>query len=396
MLALFAMYIFSSPYFSDREPFNYLVYGIFILFTVVVIAYRFLFHNFKQINFRIFMMPLFAVYSVIGTILFSHQYRYLLTVFLLAFSYVVIYFMLEQVKNNDLVIKITIYSLMFFSFLFILHYRNDIFSFSDIGSNRLAVDNYFGNVNTVAFYFASCCILSLYYVLYSKKLINLLFLFPFVSCFYIGVLTASRTFLVSVFVSILIMFIMRFRKKPFVLASGLAVIIVGIILLFTLPAFVVIKKRLIEMINMITGNRYSTDYSTATRILWQDYAAYLGSHHLIFGNGLNGFAVFSGTGTYSHANIAELLCDIGIVGLLFYYSVYIVAFYDIINKKMKYSSLVIILLAFLISREFLSVSYTSKFNAFIFAFISYSGSLGVYKRQQRLIISPENYYLIEI
>lgn len=304
--------------------------------------------------------------------------------------------MLEQVGNNDLIIRITIYSLMLFVLLFVLHYRTDIFDFSNFGSNRLAVDNYFDNVNSIAYYFAGCCILSLYYALYSKKAVCLLFLIPFAICFFIGILTASRAFLVGVVLSSLMIFVVRFRKKPIILITGLAVIIVGVILLFTLPAFEILKKRLVGMFNMITGYGYSTDYSTATRLLWQDYAAYLGSHHLLFGNGLNGFAVYSGTGTYSHANIAELLCDVGIAGLLLYYSIFIIAFYDVINKKMKYKPIVIMLLVFLISREFLSISYTSKFNAFIFAFISYSGSLGIYIRQPRFISSTNSYYMIEI
>lgn len=341
-------------------------------------------------------MPIFSVYSAISTIFLSHQFRYFLTVFLLALTFIIIYFMLEQVGNNDLVIRITIYSLMLFVLLFILHYRDDIFDFSNLGTNRLAVDNFFDNVNSIANYFAVCCILSLYYVLYSKKAICLLFLIPFVLCFYVGILTASRAFLVGTVLSSLMIFIVKFRKKPLILIIGLAAIIVVVILLFTLPAFATLKKRLIEMFNMITGHNYSTDYSTATRILWQDYAVYLGSHHLLFGNGLNGFAVYSGTGTYSHANFAELFCNVGIIGLLLYYLVFIIAFYDVINKKMKYSPIVIMLLVFLISREFLSVAYTSKFNAFIFSFISYSGSIGIYRTQKKCIYFTDNYCLIEV
>ncbi|HBF68682.1 MAG TPA: hypothetical protein DDW20_05145 [Firmicutes bacterium] len=396
MLVLFSSYIFSTPYFSDRKPFNYLVYGIFALFTIIVVAYRFLFYDYKKTNLRIATMPLFAVFSSIGTILLSHQFRYLLTVVLLAFSFVIIFFMLEQVGNNDLIIRLAIYSLTLFVFLFVLHYRKDILSFSNFGSNRLAVDNYFDNVNTVAYYFAGCCILSLYYAFFSKKTINLLFLIPFVVSFYVGILTASRTFLVGVTLSSLTIFIIRFKKKPIVLIIGLVVIIAGVVLLFTLPTFSMLKKRLIDMFNMMTGLNYSTDYSTATRILWQDYATYFGSRHLIFGVGLNGFYVYSGTDTYSHANITELLCNTGVVGLLLYYSIFFVAFYDLIDKKNKYNPIIITLLVFLISREFLGVTYTSKFNAFVFAFISYSGSLGIYKKSKNNNVLKNDYCLIKI
>ena len=394
MIVLFGLYVFATPYFSDRHFYNYLVYILFAIFAVVVLLYRFLYFP-KKINVRIFAMPLFAVFAIIGTTLFSHEYRYLLTVFLLAASYVIIYFLLEQADNTDLILRVTVYSLSAFTLLFAFHYRESIFDFSNFGSGRLAADNYFGNVNSVAYYFAACCILSLYLSLFGHRKIRFLFLIPFVFCFFTGTLTASRAFLVgTVFASISI-FVIRLWNKPRVLIVCLVLLAIVTVALFFLPAFAFMKKRLIDMFNTILGNGRSVDYSTSTRLLWQDYATYLGTHHLLFGNGLNGFAIYSGVGTYSHANITETLCNTGIIGLLIYYSVFFIAVYDVTNKKMKYAPLVITFLVFLVCREFLSVSYTSKFNAFVFALIMHCGSLGSYK-QRRKHISVNDYYVLEI
>lgn len=396
MISFFALYVFSTPYFSDRRPFNYLVYLIFALFTVFVFLHRFLYYDIKKINIRIFFLPSFAIFSVIGTVVFSHQFRVLLTVFLLSISYIVIYFMLEQVNNNDLIIKITIFALTLFVLFFIVHYRTEIFDFKHIGSNRLALDNYFDNVNTVAYYIAGCCIFSFYYALFGKKPIYYLFLIVFFLCFFVGIMTASRSFIVGVVLSVIIILFIKFRKKPLILIPIVVFLVICIIFAFTLPVFSPLKKRMIDMFNMITGRAYSTDYSTATRLLWQDYAFYLGGKNLFFGLGLDGFSIYSGTGTYSHANIAELVCDTGIIGSLLYYLVFVVAIYDVIRKNMKYKPLVIMLLCFLIAREFLGVAYTSKFNAFVFALISYSGSLGLYKEEANAIIKKEDYLVLEI
>lgn len=392
ILIFFSFYIFSTPYFSNREPFNILVYGIFAFLSFFVIAYRFLYFKSKRINFRIFLLPSFALFSSIGTIFFSHEFRYFLTVVLLSLSFVVLYFMFEEINNVRLILKLTIYSLLIFVFLFVLHYRKEIFDFKNLGNNRLAVDNYFDNVNAIAYYFAGCCILCLYCALYFKKKIELIYLLPFAICFFLGVLTASRAFLIGVTCASLVIFVVKFFKKPYILIPGLVILTIAIVLLFTLPAFENLKKRIIDMFNMITGSAYSTDYSTATRILWQEYAAYLGSKRMFIGNGLNGFAVFSGTGTYSHANFAELLCDVGLIGLLLYYSVFFVSFYDLVKKKFEFAPLTATLLVFLIVREFLSVAYTSKFNAFIFALIIYAGSTGVYRVKKEVKMNNSAYY----
>lgn len=309
--------------------------------------------------------------------------------------------MFEEINNPRLIIKLTIYALLFFAFLFVLHYRNDIFNLKNLVNNRLAVDNYFDNVNSIAYYFAGCCVLCLYCALYFKKKFELIYLLPFAICFFLGILTASRTFLIGVTSASLVIFIIRFFKKPYILIPGLGILVIAVILLFTLPVFENLKNRIIDMFNMITGSAYSTDYSTATRILWQEYAVYLGNNHMFIGNGLNGFAIYSGTGTYSHANFAELLCDVGLIGILLYYSTFFVSIYDIIKKKLDFTPLIVTLLVFLIVREFLSVGYTSKFNAFIFALIMYAGSLGTYRVKKEIKVNNNNddnnkYFVLEI
>ena len=395
MIVLFAIYIFSMPYFSDRRPFNYLVYAIFALFTFLVLLCKFLYFDIRKYNYRVFILVGFAIFSSIGTILFSHEFRSLLTIYLLSFSFFVLFLFVDEIQDLDLIIRVSVYALTFFVLLFSIHYKDYLVKISNWGSSRLAADNYFDNVNGVAYYFSCCSFLSLYYVFFGKKKFKYAFLIPLLFCFFLGVLTASRAFIVSTVLSSLILFVLKFKRKPIVLITGLVLLVVAIVLLFSLPAFSAIRTRFISMFNMISGNAYSTDYSTATRILWQDYALYLGTKNILIGNGINAFTVFSGTGTYSHSNISELICNTGIIGLFLYYAIPFVSLFDCFTKNTNRKAFIIGLFVFLLAREFLDVTYTSKFNALIFALMSYSGYSGK-PIKVTIAIFKTRYYRLEI
>lgn len=390
ILFLFFVYLFSMPYFSNRTPFNYLVYFIFCVFAFFVVLYRFLYLKIK-FDYRLLLLPAFASYACIGTIVFSHQFRVLLTVLLLSLSFVIFYLFLDCFENKRVILSLAVCSLILFSILFVLHYRNSILNFSE----RLGVDGYFDNINTIAYYFGACSVLSLYLALYFEKKWELIYLIPFIGTFALGLLSGSRSFLFTTVIASIVLFITRFRKKPLILIIGLASMVGAGVLFFTLPVFSAMSSRIIKMINTIGGVGYATDYSTVTRIMWQQYGLYIGTHHILFGVGVNGFAVMSGVGTYTHANIAELICDVGLIGLLIYYSVFFVALFDLFTKKFKHKDLVICLLSFVFVREFFGVPYTSKFNAFVFALLVYLGSKGVSTLRSRLMAS-NNYYVLEI
>ncbi|HLP78571.1 MAG TPA: O-antigen ligase family protein [Candidatus Paceibacterota bacterium] len=64
------------------------------------------------------------------------------------------------------------------------------------------------------------------------------------------------------------------------------------------------------------------DSSFQTRADMIQQGLHLWSQAPVFGNGLDAFEGLSGQGTYAHNNYVELLCDLGIVGTVLFYSMY--------------------------------------------------------------------------
>ncbi len=64
------------------------------------------------------------------------------------------------------------------------------------------------------------------------------------------------------------------------------------------------------------------DSSFQTRADMIQQGLHLWSQAPFFGNGLDAFEGLSGQGTYAHNNYVELLCNLGIVGTLLFYSIY--------------------------------------------------------------------------
>ena len=82
---------------------------------------------------------------------------------------------------------------------------------------------------------------------------------------------------------------------------------------------------------------------------------------------MDGFAVFSGTNTYSHANFSEMLCDFGLIGfILFYATLLVPAVLAIMSKKKEKYFIVSALVAFLLE-GFFSVYFYSKVAYVLFA-----------------------------
>jgi hypothetical protein len=64
------------------------------------------------------------------------------------------------------------------------------------------------------------------------------------------------------------------------------------------------------------------DSSTTTRFAMSREALRLWRNAPLFGNGFDSFRVIAGFGTYAHDDYTEILCDLGVVGAMLFYSIH--------------------------------------------------------------------------
>lgn len=142
----------------------------------------------------------------------------------------------------------------------------------------------------------------------------------------------------------------------------------------------VIGFRIEKMLITITGNNtvQTTDKSYLERQFYKDTAIQLFKKKPIFGNGGNSFVTYIRSigyshVAYSHNNYTELLCTLGIIGLIIYYSYWIKVFISLFwifkNSSEKFdkrlSLLFLVILFMLLVLDYGCVSYIVEFNIFL-------------------------------
>lgn len=370
ILANLFLYVFSIPSFANRVGLNYICYALVATLIALIVVYIFVYGIERKFDKRIFLIIIFVISSLVGTISYSHQFRGLLTLILLSLSMFAIYYGMIVINNNNLLFKLFTLSFFAFAIYFIFYYREEILNYASYNYDEFRIGWDFENPNTVGSFMTLAISLSIYIVLFKKGKLRFLFIIPALSFLLVGFTTGSRTFLISLFVIFICFILLRFKKHIFI-ASIIVVtaITLAFILIYNLPFLATIKYRLEDTFNFFTEGGASG--STLERILWQKYGFYLASRRIFFGFGESGFAIASGVNTYTHGNFTEVLCDFGIVGFLLFYCFNIgPAFISIFSKKEDREYIISILLVMLIN-GFLSVYYYDKSTYVIMAFCYY-------------------------
>lgn len=368
ILIIFGVYVFSLPTFSDIKPWNYFVYIIFFILSVLIVFYALA----KKVNLRnryIYIYLCFFVVILLGTFLFSKSFRLLLTVFLISISYSLFFIFFSLCTDKKKVISCIVVSLFVFSVVFGFYYKREIILCLKGSILRIGLDEHFTSINSVASYFLYEFFLALYITLFYKNKLKYICILPIMSSLVFGLLLASRSFMILVVLSSLSLFIAKFIKKPIVLSCSLIALGFIVFAFFKLQFFGGIKERLFSFSNLVTGDGPSNDYSSITRILWQKYAFNLFLSNPVFGYGVDGFSVYSGVGTYCHSNIFELLCDAGLIGFVFYYIMWVLPFRNYNSLKYENKCLIICLLLVMLVKGFFTVDYYFKINAVLLSFI---------------------------
>ena len=355
------LYIFSIPAFSNRVIYNIVSYVSMALLLGTSIVYILLFKKY-QFDKKTLILPLFILFAAIGTLIHSHEYRDYLTLILLTITFYTLLISFSIINNSYLALQLIIYAFLLFSFYYLFIYRNEIINVSSYTGESFRLGWYFDNPNTIGTFMNIGISISLYLAFFGKKWYYYFFLLATGLFFFIGFTTGSRTFIILSILSVVLLVFFKLKKHWLIFVIVIATLAVLFIVLLNTPLLKTMKVRINDTIAIFlgTGSGGGTAGSTTERLLWQEYGTYFGSRHLLFGLGTNGFAVFSGTHTYTHGNFSEIFCDFGLIGFVLFYSIFLVPAVLIMLSKRKERYFVVTAITVFLLEGFLTVYYYSK------------------------------------
>ena len=370
-VVLTGFYVFCVPSFGESTSFTrYLIYGSMIALGLVSVLYCFIYSDLK-LNKLCILVPLFAVYALIGTIIYSHQYRAWLSLLLLAGSFFVFVYSFKAIKDKNIIVAIIAIAFFLFSIYFIVHYRNDILNFSSFKSESFRLGTYFDNQNGVAAYAVVGVATPLYLVLFFKKKIRYAFILPALTSLLVGITTGSRTFIFAVIIVILVFLYFKFQRHKFIYLLVVLGFFTIFIVLINLPFMTTMRERLLRALGTVFGIGTKVDTSTIERTLYMDYGFSMGLRRLLFGYGVDGFSIVSGVGTYSHSNFAETICDFGLPGFIIFYAPMVIFVVRTFLSQKVDKHFIVTFSIYYILVGFSNVIYYKKIYYLILAFMFY-------------------------
>ena len=287
-----------------------------------------------------------------------------------SFIFFVLNLLCEDKNRIVLVIKTIIYSsIILFGRIAITQgifvYANGIRG----GKNGLESANTVGTIAAVAI------ILGIYCLKDKKCKYPTIYYISIIANILIVILSASRKAILYALIPILIYYIANSKNVVKVLKNIILTVSIAIIAYLAIMKIPVIYNivgvRFETMINGLIG-KGETDASTALRMKMIEWGLEWFEERPELGYGIDSYRAllgkkgtsFGATGAYAHNNYIELLVDVGIVGVIVYYYIYVYIIKESIENIKKQKMLSIYMMGILIAciiNEYGQVVYYSKF-----------------------------------
>ncbi len=315
----------------------------------------------------VLLYSIFAVICFISSIWsidFDTSFRHSITVVLMAINMFVIYTLISINKSVNAVFNAFIAG-VFINFLFSFSFIGDIETYYTAGkfSGTLFHANLMSTLLLMSIFISS-----FYLVNVKNKIYRLLNIVNIVISMYLILLTVSKKGLLIAAMFIILQIFFSLKSVTFLRKSLLILLFAPILIYFS--TFIFDYSVLIEIIdnivmrmdifwNYIFENVQSKENSTEERIHFIYMGLQIFSENIFLGNGIRSFNYLFGS--YSHNNYIELLANVGLLGFISYYSMYMVLFYRTFQIKIKkYRILFIILFFSFLIIDMTIVTYYSK------------------------------------
>lgn len=385
-----SLYTFSLPSFSGRNTFNLISYFFMGCLVILAIISTIIYSKFR-FHWYLLIIPAFSIWAFVGTAIYSHSFRGWFSLILMSITLFTFYFSFIFINNIKCVLKTIVFSLLLFCVYFFVIYYKDILNYKNFVGDSFRLGDYFDNVNHIGSYLIIGFAISIYLTFFFVKKRELLYSLASLCFAFVGFTTGSRTFIISIIASLLVILFMKFKKRKIILLISIVSSILVFAALINMPFLSVLKKRMFGFFGtFVTGEASET--SSIQRYLWQIYGVHLGSKQLITGYGYNGFAIYSGVGTYAHANYSELLSNYGLIGLLLFYGAIAYMFVLAVKSNSGQFNIIIIFASLFFVNSFLMVYYYDKATYLMLAIMYYVVDSETKKRE----LLSNYYYCINI
>lgn len=196
---------------------------------------------------------------------------------------------------------------------------------------------------------------------------------------YLDVIAASRK---AILMLLICLCGMRMLNNPTKMIRNILLIAIGILLtmylIFEVPFFYeLIGWRMEGMVAILRGDTVDADSSAITRALMIQSAMNVFYDNPIFGVGLDNFRFFNAVRlTYSHNNFVEIAANLGIIGFISYYWIFVYIILDYLKKRKRHEEmrtfLFVVIMAYLINHVAMVTILDMLQCVFIFFYIAYS------------------------
>lgn len=197
---------------------------------------------------------------------------------------------------------------------------------SSLGSFRLGTNMGY-NANELALKSSIAAVSGLFFLNRQKTpLRRLIITFLIVTTIGVVAFTGSRKGFLTVIMGVVLFYTFRSGRVEVVFRNIIIALILsvfGFVIIIRVPVlYNAIGRRLLLILNLFDSDTAYVGNSIVNRLNFIQIGFRLFLRSPIYGYGIGAFRVVSQTGVYAHNNYIELLTDIGIIGTLFYYSLY--------------------------------------------------------------------------
>lgn len=231
----------------------------------------------------------------------------------------------------------------FFSLLIVATYLYLYVDFNSFVLTRIgAADTGRWNVNSIGIMSSIGILIGIFLFGDTTKIMKIFLIASIPFLLYLDIITASRKAILMLPIGLCGMQLLNnptkvIRNLLLIISSSL----LAIYLIFEVPFFYeLIGWRMEGMIALFKGNTLEADSSALSRAMMIQSALTVFYDNPIFGVGLDNFRFFNAVKvTYAHNNFVEIAADLGILGLIAYYWIFVYIVFDYLKKYKKHSKM---------------------------------------------------------